>query len=696
MAAVFLCDDLRLPGQRWAIKEMLTPHPLETALVEESFRREAKMLSELRHESLPVVVDFFCEDSRHYLVMEFIAGETLAERIARDGPASVQQVLKWGLQLSQVLQYLHSQSPPVIFRDLKPDNVMVVTNSNQLKLVDFGLARHFQPGKKRDTQAAGSVGYCAPEQWEDSDQSDERSDIYGLGATLYHLLTGRVPSPTYNQQSLKVHRSDIDASVEEIVLRCLRPAPIDRFRNGQELSQALSSCQTRPPAKPATRKLGLAILAILLLVLPFASILSPWQNSPPRLLRFEQVLQRTAPLKAQLRQAREADMSKIAELVESYPLDGEAQILLANARARKSQQPLLDIPVFGAVTGSEYEGIQMLNGLAFAQMEINESGGILDGADPSRGKKKIVLDFLDCQSRQDLTLEAYLKAADNPRLAAVIGPWSSQQLIAVSPIVESAGLPTLAPTASDPRTSQLGKNSLTVADSDLGRVRALAQQLIVLGLRRAIVIRNDESVVGHSSSADFEQIFEALGGTIVEVRSYLQETDDYGQVLSELGGLDADCIFLAEYRTGVVMTLTRKLRARGLKQRIASLAALHSEWPPKENAHELNGLMVCSFFYAQAPDPKVQDFVRRYQAFSGSPTPSHREAYSYDALKLVAQAIQEVGFKRQSLRDYFDSLGQTRPPYRGISGEFVPSRRKELRQAYLLEVRDGNLYLLAR
>jgi len=694
MAAVFLCDDLRLPGQRWAIKEMLTPHPLEAALIEESFRREARMLSELRHESLPVIVDFFCEDSRHYLVMEYIAGETLAERIARDGPASVEQALNWALQLSQVLQYLHSQNPAVIFRDLKPENVMV-TGLNHLKLVDFGLARHFQPGKKRDTQAAGSVGYCAPEQWEDSDQSDERSDIYGLGATLFYILTGRHPSPIYGQQSVKTHRPDVDPQMEEIVLKCLQPAPKDRFSSSQELSQALHACLVKPPAKSATRRLGLLVLTLLVLATSAAWILGSPQGAITKPLRFEQILQRTAPLKAQLREADGDEISKIEALVKSYPLDGEAQILLSNARARKSRRPLLEIPVFGAVTGSEYEGIQMLNGIAFAQREINDSGGILDAADPACGKKMIVLNFVDCQSRQDLTLEGYLRVADNQKLAAALGPWSSQQLIAVSPIVESAGLPTLAPTASDPRTSQLGKNSLTVADSDLGRVRALARQLILLGLRRAIVIRNDESVVGHSSSADFEQIFQALGGKIVEERSYLQETKVFDQALVDLDKVTADCIFLPEYRTGVVMNLTRHLRARGLQQRIASLASLHSEWPPRENAQELNGLMVCSFFYAQAPDPKIQDFVRRYQAFTGSPTPSHREAYSYDALKLMGRAIEEVGFRRQSLRDYFDSLGQSRPPYRGISGEFVPSRRQELRHPYLLEVRDGNLNLLA-
>jgi ABC-type branched-subunit amino acid transport system substrate-binding protein len=601
--------------------------------------------------------------------------------------------LHWAQQLSQLLQYLHSQSPPVIFRDLKPENVMV-TDSNQLKLVDFGLARHFQPGKKRDTQAAGSIGYCAPEQWEDSDQSDERSDIYGLGATLFYVLTGRAPSPTYGPQNIQAHRPDVEPAVEGIVLKCLRPNPAERFSNGQELSLALKACQSKPQARPARKTLDLALLALLLMILPFASLFGSAHESAARPLRFEQILQRTAPIKARLREASEVNIASLEALVKNFPLDGEAQILLANARARKSRRPVLEIPVFGAVTGSEYEGIQMLNGLAFAQTEMNAQGGILDHADLESGKKMIVLEFFDCQSRQDLTLEGYLKVADNPAVAAVLGPWSSQQLIAVSPLVESAGLPTLAPTASDPRTSQLGKNSLTVADSDLGRVRALAQQLIFLGLRRALVIRNEESVVGHSSSTEFEQIFEALGGKVEEIRGYLQETKDYGQALDQLGAVDADCIFLAEYRAGVVMTLTRKLRARGLNQRIASLASLHSEWPPRENAHELNGLMVCSFFYAQAPDPEIQEFVRRYQAFTGSPNPSHREAYSYDALKLLALAIREVGFRRQNLRDYFDSLGRSRPPYRGVSGEFVPSRRKELRRAYLLEVRDGNLSLL--
>ena len=144
MGSVFLCDDLRLSGQRWAIKEMLAVHPLEACLFEESFRREAEMLAQLRHPSLPAIVDSFVEENRNYLVMEYIPGETLSRHIEQGGPVSREQALQWGLELAEVLSYLHAQSPPVIFRDLKPDNILV-TEGSRLKLVDFGLARQFRP-----------------------------------------------------------------------------------------------------------------------------------------------------------------------------------------------------------------------------------------------------------------------------------------------------------------------------------------------------------------------------------------------------------------------------------------------------------------------------------------------------------------------------------------------------------------------
>ena len=703
MGAVFLCQDLRLSGQQWAIKEMLTANPTEVALVEESFRREAEILSTLQHPSLPAVVDSFVEDQRHYVVMEFVRGETLAARVARTGPVTAEQALEWGVQLAEVLGYLHSQKPPVIFRDLKPENVMV-NDQNLLKLVDFGLARHFRPGQHRDTQAAGSVGYSAPEQWEDSNQSDERTDIYGLGATLYFALCGRPPTPLYGQQSLREHRPDLDGALESLLLKCLEPKAERRFADCATLRDQIQSLRTGGPrlrASQHSRSRGRGPLLLLLACIGLLGAGVHFFHASPhaRLTELESMLRATAPSKAQARLHLKAGdvaqaQSELDRLVERYPADGEAQILRANAKAMSDSRPLLHIPVFSSVTGPEYEGIQMLDGLALAQVELNHRGGVRDALHPEDPPKLVWLEFLDCQSRQDLTLEFYLQSSQNQEYQAAIGPWSSQQLMAISPIVESAGFPTIAPTASDPRLASLGDNSLSVADSDDGRVEAIARRMFEQGARRAIVIGNDESVISHSAGRCFEKTFASLGGQTVARSRYLEDTRDFGPVIDRLRGVSADAIFIPDYRSDAVVGLARQLRARGWNQRLGALAAVYSHSPLKNGGQELNGMLLSTYFYPQAPEPSVRDFVRRYQALTGESSPSHREVNSYDSLYLMAQAIEKVGWDRTRLREYFDSLGKARPAYKGVSGEFALARRLRLRKAYLLEIRDGRLGLL--
>ena len=696
MGSVFLCDDLRLSGQKWAIKEMLSAHPLETSLLQESFRREAEMLARLRHPSLPAIVDSFMDGNRHYLVMEYIAGTTLGRHIEESGPVSHEQSLQWGLELAEVLDYLHAQSPPVIFRDLKPDNVLVA-EGKRLKLVDFGLARHFRPGKSRDTQAAGSIGYSPPEQWEDREQTDQRSDIYGWGAVMHFLLSGKPPSATYGQQKLNQLRPDLDTRMDSLILKCLEPDPGLRYQNCGELIRRLRELRggSARPTAPSPRPMPLPgmLAALLLMALGWVA----WARRPapvlPEPLQLREILAQTAPLKAKLRhRPLEQSIGPLQKLTHDYPLDGKAQILLGNALALQSRRPLFHIPVVSSISGSEYEGMQMLVGLALAQRELNQIG-VRNARHPEAGPGQIVLDFINCESRQDLTLEAYLKVASDQKYALGIGPWSSQQMLAVAPIVESAGFPTIAPTVSDPRTNHLGPNCLTVADSDDGRVNALAKFFAESGLKRAVILSNEENVVGHSSANRFRREFTALGGTVVAELGYLQNTLDYSAQLDRLGQVRADCLFMPDYRAGVVRSVVRLLRARGSKLRVGSLAAIYSGAALNEG-RPLEGLVVCSYFFAQAPSPQVQDFVMRYQKFTDSPTPSHREAYSYDCLNLIARAIGEVGFERSRLREYLNALGKSLPAYRGVSGEFSPSRQKETRHAYILEMREGKLQVL--
>ncbi len=179
-----------------AIKEvrLLGLHPQAMMEASASFQREVGVLSQLDHPNLPRFYEHFQTPESWYLVMDFIPGETLEEYQSKapDGRLLLSEVLDIGLQLCSILEYLHAQQPPIIFRDLKPGNIMR-TPSGQLYLIDFGIARYFKPGQAKDTVALGSLGYAAPEQYGKA-QTTPRADIYSLGAVLHQLLTTKDPS----------------------------------------------------------------------------------------------------------------------------------------------------------------------------------------------------------------------------------------------------------------------------------------------------------------------------------------------------------------------------------------------------------------------------------------------------------------------------------------------------------------------
>jgi len=198
MGAVYRAEDSELGDRPVAVKEM-SPRGLsqvEEAEATQAFKREALLLAGLMHANLPRIYDHFAEEERWYLVMDLVEGETLEDYLARqpDGKLPLQEVLTLGSQLCTVLEYLHTRQPPIIFRDLKPSNIMR-TGDGHLYLIDFGIARHFKPGQLKDTVAFGSPGYAAPEQYGKT-QTTPRADIYSLGALLHQMLSGEDPSVT--------------------------------------------------------------------------------------------------------------------------------------------------------------------------------------------------------------------------------------------------------------------------------------------------------------------------------------------------------------------------------------------------------------------------------------------------------------------------------------------------------------------
>lgn len=194
--SVYKATDTQNGDRLVAIKEvdLLNLHPQAMIEATTAFQSEVSLLSQLEHPSLPRLYEHFQHPGRWYLVMDFITGETLEEYQSKapNKRLLLSEALDVGLQLCTVLDYLHSQQPPIIFRDLKPSNV-IRTPTGRLYLIDFGIARYFKPGQARDTVALGSLGYAAPEQYGKA-QTTPRADIYSLGAVLHQLLTARDPS----------------------------------------------------------------------------------------------------------------------------------------------------------------------------------------------------------------------------------------------------------------------------------------------------------------------------------------------------------------------------------------------------------------------------------------------------------------------------------------------------------------------
>jgi len=228
MGAVYQAVDQRLKNTLVAVKEMST-----NALGKDNrlgaisaFEKEATMLIGLRHPALPRISDFFSKNDRWYLVMDYIEGETLADVLKKRGSIPESEVRDWGIQLCEILDYLHTRTPPVIFRDLKPSNIMV-TPDGKIKLIDFGIARHFRPGSTNDTAAYGSSGYAPPEQYGDN-QTDARSDIYALGAVLHHLLTDKDPIRTPFNFESPGKTTAVSPALESVIMKALELKPSDR------------------------------------------------------------------------------------------------------------------------------------------------------------------------------------------------------------------------------------------------------------------------------------------------------------------------------------------------------------------------------------------------------------------------------------------------------------------------------------
>lgn len=242
MSTVYKAFDTRLGNTTRAVKEIrITKNldPAERADAIQQFRREAEILAGLDHRNLPKVYDFFPDSGKHYLVMDFVDGSDLRWILdSEDDQLDLQCVVNYVAQLCDVLEYLHDQSPPVIFRDLKPSNV-ILSSSGVIKLIDFGIARLFEKRKAKDTQVMGTPGYAAPEQYGQA-QTDPRSDIYSLGVVFHELLTRHDPSENpFRLPAVDSLNNSVPIHYARIVERATDLNPSNRYQSVRDFRMSL-------------------------------------------------------------------------------------------------------------------------------------------------------------------------------------------------------------------------------------------------------------------------------------------------------------------------------------------------------------------------------------------------------------------------------------------------------------------------
>ena len=238
MSVVYLAMNERA-NKQWAIKEVRKDGVQNFEVVKQGLIAETEMLKKLSHPNLPSIIDVIDGDGTFLIVMDYIEGRHLESVVKEYGAQSQEDVIEWAKQLCDVLAYLHSRKPPIIYRDMKPSNVMLKPDG-KVMLIDFGTAREFKENSVADTTCLGTQGYAAPEQYGGHGQTDARTDIYCLGATLYHLLTGHNPSePPYEMYPIRYWNPELSSGLEEIILKCTQKNPDDRYQNCGELLYAL-------------------------------------------------------------------------------------------------------------------------------------------------------------------------------------------------------------------------------------------------------------------------------------------------------------------------------------------------------------------------------------------------------------------------------------------------------------------------
>ena len=343
MGTVYLAENIKL-GTKWAVKAIAKKENANFDLL-----AEPNILKKLNHPALPRIVDIEQDENNIYIIEDYIEGTPLDKQLHTKKSFDEATVIEWAKQLCNILYYLHNQKPnPIIYRDMKPSNI-IVSADNVVKVIDFGIAREFKTDSGSDTSYMGTRGYAAPEQYGTS-QTDARTDIYSLGVTMYHLLTGKSPNePPYEFKPLRQVDKNFSEGIEFIVNKCVQNDPVNRYQSTTELLHDLENIYTFNSyykKQKTLQRIGLLSKCACLVVCSLLLVISGKKVIAEKEERYKNFIE-TGYYHLNLYQFQEAmDYFNVAKNIDrnnSEPYLGIAQILLKQGRCDECVEYLNEI-----------------------------------------------------------------------------------------------------------------------------------------------------------------------------------------------------------------------------------------------------------------------------------------------------------------------------------------------------------------
>lgn len=695
---IYLVEDSHLMKE-WVLKEFTieveNPHLLKTSF--KKFERQVALLAGLKHPGIPEFVDHFVLDNTQYLVMEYVPGKSLADVLEETfHPMYEPDVLKIGIQLAGTLHYLHKQSSPIIFRDLKPSNIMI-TPDFKVKLIDFNLGRYFTHFKDIRRKKSGTPGYAPPEQI-GRDVYNEQTDIYALGAILHQLITLRDPTDLPNVFKFPTPSSinvRVSGELDKIITRATAYKAADRYFSVLEMKRELEALlkqwevknQGRPAKKGFSKesagkrhrvkfatppglesldektpsKIGsftrktitrYIVAAVVLILVIFAGVqvyrlVTSGQNqrikntveSPFANVRNKRILKyREKGIELYKKGSSSGDTAQLASAVNYL-----TKVVSAHPTDVESQVYLQNLYVL--LKKQPHARVAVI--LSLSGDDFESGSQILAGvalAQSLHNKKgeglPLLVEIFDDKSSLEEAIKIAVKLSKRKDLLAVIGPIRSPFLFNTSAFFEEAKIVQIAPTAVCADKENLGDYIFRIAGNGKNLGIYMAKFAVdELGLKRLALVYDPAQSYSKPVGDVFRKTVEEMGKATVETFEVSLDSMDYSDAIEELKKFHPDGVFFVAYQMHQAK-FARQLKEAGVKTVHLATSAAYSDQLINLGGRAVEGLIFDTYFFPGLGTDTAGKFVKLYREKYDGVDPNFRSALAYDSVLVVSRALE--------------------------------------------------------